>query len=101
MGPMPGSDRPGRRDPAPYPHSSELRALIARLRRERLRRGLSLGDVSRATHQARSAISRLENGRYPNPTLDTVYRYASALGWHIRLTTEPGAGGDGARPRGT
>ena len=41
------------------------------------------------TDQARSAISRLENGQYPNPTLDTVYRYAFALGMHITLTARP------------
>ena len=76
-------------DSAPYLHSSELQALIAQLKRERMRRGLSMGDVARLTDQARSAISRLENGQYPNPTLDTVYRYAVALGMHITLVAKP------------
>ena len=76
-------------DSSPYLHSSELQALIARLKRQRIRRGLSIGDVARVTDQARSAISRLENFQYPNPTLDTVYRYAVALGMHITLTAEP------------
>jgi transcriptional regulator with XRE-family HTH domain len=66
-----------------------LRTLIQRLKHERLRRGLSLADVARVTGQARSAISRLENGLYTNPTLDTVYRYASALGMRIALSAEP------------
>ena len=70
-------------------HSSELHTLIARLKRERIRRGLSLRDVAQVTDQARSAISRLENGQYPNPTLDTVYRYAFAIGMRITLTAEP------------
>jgi transcriptional regulator with XRE-family HTH domain len=76
-------------DLEPHLHSLELRVLIALLKRERIRQGLSLRDVARVTDQARSAISRLENGQYPNPTLDTVYRYALALGMHITLTAEP------------
>ncbi len=79
-----------RDDPlASYEHRSELRSLISRLKHERIRQGLSLGDISKLTQQARSAISRLENGEYTNPTLHTVYRYARALGWHIKLCAEP------------
>jgi transcriptional regulator with XRE-family HTH domain len=68
-----------------YEHTADLRALIVRLKGERLRQGLSLGDVARQTTQARSAISRLETGEYVNPTLHTLYRYARALGWQVRL----------------
>ncbi len=75
-------------------HGSELRSLIARLKRERIRKELSLGDIARLTRVARSAISRLESGEYVNPTLHTVYRYARALGWHIRLSAEPVAADD-------
>ena len=82
-------DRQASEDAAHYLHSSELRALIARLKRERIQRGLSMADVARVTDQAHSAISRLENGQYPNPTFDTVYRYAVALGCHITLTAQP------------
>jgi hypothetical protein len=85
-----GPERTTRDDPLDsYDHGSELRSLIGRLKRERIRKGLSLGDISRLTQQARSAISRLENGAYTNPTLHTVYRYARALGWHIKLCAEP------------
>jgi transcriptional regulator with XRE-family HTH domain len=31
----------------------------------------------------RAAISRLENGVYLNPTVDTLYRYAQAVGADI------------------
>jgi transcriptional regulator with XRE-family HTH domain len=75
-------------DPSPFVHSSELQSLVARLKSERIRRGLSLGDVARATELASSALSRLENGRYPNPTFNTVYRYAQALGTNIKLSLE-------------
>jgi hypothetical protein len=75
----------------PYEHSRELQTLIARLKRERAMRGLSLGDVARLTQQARSALSRLESGQYANPTLHTLYRYARALGWDITLSARPRA----------
>jgi DNA-binding phage protein len=70
---------------AAFIHLADLLALIARLKRERIRRGLSLGDVARATNQNRSALSRLENGHYPNPTFNTVYRYARALQMRIAM----------------
>jgi hypothetical protein len=72
-----------------YEHALELRSLIGRLKRERVDKGLSLGDVARLTQQARSAISRLEAGEYANPTLHTLYRYARALGWHIKFCAGP------------
>ncbi len=31
----------------------------------------------------RAAVSRLENGVYVNPTVDTLYRYAQAIGAEI------------------
>jgi hypothetical protein len=78
-------------DPPPetYEHTLELRSLISRLKRERVGKGLSLGDVAKRTQQARSALSRLETGEYANPTLHTLYRYARALGWHIKFCAEP------------
>jgi DNA-binding XRE family transcriptional regulator len=82
------NDPTGMEVPVTYEHSSELRTLVERLRLDRIARGLSLADVARRSQQARSAISRLENGQYGNPTLNTLYRYAWALGVHIRLTTE-------------
>jgi DNA-binding XRE family transcriptional regulator len=94
----PPSERTGplrRTAPAPdenlreYDHSLELQALIDQLKGERKARGLSLGDVARMTELARSALSRLENGRYRNPTLHTLYRYARALGWDIKFAPQP------------
>jgi ribosome-binding protein aMBF1 (putative translation factor) len=72
-----------------YVHSKELRDLIKRLQIQRLRQGLSLADLAKRSEQARSAISRLENGRYTNPTLNTLSRYALALGMHIKLSAVP------------
>ncbi|GIX00460.1 MAG: hypothetical protein KatS3mg111_3792 [Pirellulaceae bacterium] len=58
---------------------------IAALKAERERLGLSLADVEARSGLKRSAISRLENDPNANPTLLTLYRYATALG--VRLET--------------
>ena len=61
----------------------DLRAMLAKLRKHRQRRGLSLADVAERSGMDRSAVSRLENGVYVNPTVDTLYRYAEAIGAEI------------------
>jgi DNA-binding XRE family transcriptional regulator len=66
----------------------ELRDLTVKLRQMRESRGLSLTDVSERSGMTRAAISKLENGWNANPTLDTLYRYATALGANIKLSVE-------------
>jgi predicted transcriptional regulator len=61
----------------------DLRAMLAELKRHRQRQGLSLADVAERSGMDRSAVSRLENGVYVNPTVDTLYRYAEAIGAEI------------------
>jgi len=63
-----------------------LLAMLAALKRYREAKGLSLADVAERCGMDRSAVSRLENGVYLNPTLDTVYRYAAAIGAEIAFT---------------
>jgi transcriptional regulator with XRE-family HTH domain len=67
----------------------ELRMLTAQLRRLRGEQGLSLTDVSERSGLTRAAISRLENGWNLNPTLDTLFRYAAAIGAHVSLSAAP------------
>ena len=50
------------------------------LRRERERLGLSLADVAERAKIDKGALSRLENGQQLNPTVNTLARYAQALG---------------------
>jgi transcriptional regulator with XRE-family HTH domain len=38
----------------------------------------------------KSAVSRLESGRYARPTLDTVERYALAVGARVAIRVRPG-----------
>jgi predicted transcriptional regulator len=58
----------------------ELRTMLGTLKKYRERQGLSLTDVANRSGMDRAAISRLENGVYLNPTVDTLYRYAQAVG---------------------
>jgi predicted transcriptional regulator len=61
----------------------ELRAMLGTLKKHRERQGLSLADVADRSGMDRAAVSRLENGVYLNPTVDTLYRYAQAVGADI------------------
>jgi DNA-binding XRE family transcriptional regulator len=70
----------------PHGQFMELTRLVGQIKRERERKGLSLTDVSEASGLTRPALSRIENGWNSNPTLDTLFRYAAAVGLHIGLT---------------
>src|SRR3954471_8149516 len=94
------TESPVAREPsgsAPHPagapdvhgHSQELRALVGQLKRERIARGLSLSDVAGVSQQARSAIHRLQNRQKSHPTINTLFRYAQALGIRITFLAEP------------
>ena len=62
--------------------------LIATLRAERERQGLSLTDVAERTGIDRAAIHKLEIGLNKNPTCATLARYAEALGARIKWNLE-------------
>jgi predicted XRE-type DNA-binding protein len=57
--------------------------VFAELRKVREAQGLSLGDVQRLTGIDRSALSKLERGERANFTIDTLTRYAAAVGKHV------------------
>jgi len=63
--------------------------LIATLRAERERQGLSLTEIAERTGMDRAAIHKLEIGLNKNPTCATLARYAHALGariaWNLDL----------------
>jgi ribosome-binding protein aMBF1 (putative translation factor) len=58
------------------------------LRKERERAGLSLAKVTQLSGIDAPALSRIENGQNPNPTLATLARYAQALGKRLHWTLE-------------
>jgi ribosome-binding protein aMBF1 (putative translation factor) len=70
-----------------------FRRLIMSLRQERERLGLSLADVAARAGIDKGALSRLENGRQLNPTVNTLARYARALGkaldWGLSSPEDP------------
>jgi DNA-binding phage protein len=67
-----------------------LRQVLAALRAERERQGLSLADINERSGIDRAALSRLENNEDANPTLTTLERYAEAVGRQmVVLLSEP------------
>jgi len=66
--------------------AAELREAFRILKKERLAQGLSLADMRDRTGMGRSAISRLENDETANPTIETLTRYAHALGKDLSIT---------------
>jgi DNA-binding Xre family transcriptional regulator len=60
-----------------------LHQLMASLKRERERQRLTLKAFSDRVGIDQAALSRLETGTNGNPTLDTLYRIAAALGMEI------------------
>lgn len=58
----------------------ELAAVLQQLKAAREEQGLSLAELSERTGMDRSALSKLETGQRPNPTIETLVRYAEAVG---------------------
>ncbi|MCI0682687.1 MAG: helix-turn-helix transcriptional regulator [Gemmataceae bacterium] len=63
-----------------------VKVLVHELKKARLAAGLTLATMSKATGMDQASLSRLENGRQPNPTVDTLWRYARAVGRRLVLT---------------
>jgi transcriptional regulator with XRE-family HTH domain len=66
----------------------QLRPFVEEIKHAREAAGLTLAEVSRRCGIDQPALSRLENGHNKNPTLDTLWRYAAAVGRRLVLTTE-------------
>lgn len=58
----------------------QLQELILQLKAAREAKGLSLADLTDLTGMDRSALSKLETGQRANPTVETLVRYAEAVG---------------------
>lgn len=68
----------------------QLAELLRQLKAAREERGLSLADLTELTGMDRSALSKLETGQRPNPTLETLVRYAEAVGKHLVVSLVDG-----------
>jgi len=64
----------------------QLDQVFEQLRCARQDKGLSLADLTRLSGMDRSAICKLETGQRPNPTVETLMRYAEAVGKRLVLT---------------
>jgi DNA-binding XRE family transcriptional regulator len=69
-----------------------VRVLVTDLKRARILTGQTLADVAKQTGIDQATLSRLENGRQTNPTVDTLWRYARALNRDLVLTHAPAKG---------
>jgi DNA-binding XRE family transcriptional regulator len=58
----------------------QLESLFTQLKAAREAKGLSLAELTDLTGMDRSALSKLETGQRSNPTVETLVRYAEALG---------------------
>lgn len=65
---------------------ARLKQALAELKAAREQLGLSLAEVGERTGIGKSNLSRLENAPDPNPTIDTLNRYAEAVGKEIVIT---------------
>jgi hypothetical protein len=65
---------------------TKLREAVAALKSAREQLGLSLADIRQRTGIDKANLSRLENAADPNPSFDTLTRYAEAVGKEIVIT---------------
>jgi DNA-binding XRE family transcriptional regulator len=64
----------------------ELEDLLKQLKAAREEKGLSLSDMTQLTGMDRSALSKLETGQRLNPTIETLVRYAEAVGKRLTIS---------------
>jgi transcriptional regulator with XRE-family HTH domain len=64
----------------------EVRRVMADLKAERDRQGLTLAQLAERAGIDKGAISKLETGRQVNPTVDTLSRIATGLGLTFAAT---------------
>lgn len=70
---------------AAFARHERLRSIVALLRAHRLERRLTLAVVARRSGIAKPNLSRLENDAHHAPTLDTLERYARAIGMSVQI----------------
>jgi transcriptional regulator with XRE-family HTH domain len=61
-------------------HGIALQHTMAVLKAERVKKGLSLADIKERTGIERSTLLRLKYNAAANPTINTLSRYADAVG---------------------
>lgn len=64
----------------------KVEAVLKQLKTAREQKGFSLSDLSERTGMDHSALSKLETGELPNPTVATLVRYADAIGMRLEVS---------------
>ena len=77
-----------RKEFPPIETDETIAGLAAAFKIERERAGLSLTDLQEKTGIDRATLSRIENGKVPNPTYSTLAAYAQALGCRVTVELE-------------
>ena len=68
---------------AAFARHEKIKQTIARLKEARLAKQLTLEQVGERTGIGKANLSRLENEKAPNPTMDTVLRISEAIGCEV------------------
>ena len=64
----------------------QLQELLKQLKAAREEKGLTLSNLTDLTGMDRSALAKLETGQRSNPTIETLVRYAEAVGKRLVVT---------------
>ena len=64
----------------------QLQAVLSALKTAREAKGLSLAQMMELTGMDSSSLSKLETGQRANPTVETLVRYAEAVGKRLVVT---------------
>jgi transcriptional regulator with XRE-family HTH domain len=65
-----------------------MQGVIAALKAARQAQGLSLAEVGEKSGIGKANLSRLENDSSPNPTWDTITRYADSVGRRLQMKVQ-------------
>ena len=74
--------------PVPLGDYLAVGAFLHDLRKAREDAGLSLTDLEKRTGIDKATLSRLETGKQTNPTIETLSRYAAAVGKQLVMTLQ-------------
>ena len=74
--------------PVPLGVYLDVGVFLHDLRKAREDAGLSLTEVEKRTGIDKATLSRLENGKQANPTVETLVRYAAAVGKQLVLSLQ-------------
>jgi DNA-binding Xre family transcriptional regulator len=68
-----------------FEEHDELMGVLGLPKAERQRLRITLDELSRRTGIGKGNLSKLENGKLPKPTIQTLHRIADALGKKVHV----------------